>query len=151
MAPLQRRAWWGLGTGITWAVITTAVLLTGGGVDKFNASSSFRLVMDALYLAWLVTYAVVMAPVLKFGSIKDGKVIVDERDQAIIRQAPLIQLWSVIVLLVAWTIGLTERYHAAGQIPTTYLYLIFFTTLVVSTLAQSVGILIGYWRMNKNA
>jgi putative transcriptional regulator len=48
---------------------------------------------------------------------------------------------------VAWTIGLTEVYHGTGQKPTAYLFVIFLSVLVVSTLAQSAGILIGYWRM----
>lgn len=151
MAPLQKRAWWGLGVGILWAVITTAVFTQGGGIDKFNNNDSFRLTMDGLYLAWLVVYAVLMAPVLKFSYQTKGKVIVDERDLAIVARAPIIQLWSVIIALVAWTIGLTEAYHGMGQIPTAYLYIIFFTTIAISTLAQSAGILIGYWRMNKNA
>jgi hypothetical protein len=151
MAPLQKREWWGLGVGIVWAVVTTAVFLAGGGVDKFENNSSFRLGMDALYIGWLVVYAVVMAPVTKFVGVKNDKVVVDERDRVIIARVPLIQLWAVIAMLVAWTIGLTEVYHNAGQIPTTYLYLIFFTTLAVSTIVQSAGILIGYWRMNLNA
>jgi hypothetical protein len=151
MAPLQKRALWGLGVGILWAVITGAVFFTGGGVSNFNDNSSFRLVIDALFIAWLVVYAAIMAPVLKFGHKKDGKVIVDERDRVIVSQAPLVQLWAVIIALVAWTLGLTEGYFNQGQVPVLYLYLMFFTTISISSIAQSLGILIGYWRMNRNA
>lgn len=150
MAPLQKRALWGLGVGILWAVITTAVFINGGGINEFHDSSSFRLTMDALYIGWLVVYAVLMAPVLKFGRMNKSKVVIDERDRAIITRAPLTQLWAVILSLVAWTIGLTEIYHSDGQVPTSYLYIIFFSTLIISTLAQSLGILIGYWRMDRN-
>ena len=74
----------------------------------------------------------------------------DERDLAIMRRAPLIQLWAVLLSLVAWTIGLTEVYWNEGAVPVLFLYLIFFSGLMVSTIAQSLGVLIGYWRMNRN-
>ena len=45
---------------------------------------------------------------------------------------------------------LSEVYHAAGAVPTVFLFVIFMSVLIVSTLAQSAGILIGYWRMNKD-
>jgi hypothetical protein len=146
MAPMQKRAWWGLGLGILWAVAIAVIFIIKGGVTTFSEDSSFRLLMDALYIGWLVIYAVLMAPTLKLGRPAKNKVVMDERDRAIVERAPLIQLWAVILLLVAWTIGLTESYHETGQVPTTYMYLIFFSSIIISTIAQSVGILIGYWR-----
>jgi len=53
----------------------------------------------------------------------------------------------VIIQLVAWVISLSESYWDQGQIPVVFLYLIFMSTLIVSTVAQSIGILIGYRRM----
>ena len=74
----------------------------------------------------------------------------DERDLAIMRRAPLIQLWAVLLSLIAWAISLTEVYWNEGAVPTMFLYLILFSSLIVSTIAQSLGIFIGYWRMNRN-
>jgi hypothetical protein len=51
--------------------------------------------------------------------------------------------------LVAWVIGLTECFHGQG-VPTVYLYLMFFTILCVSSIAGCIGILVGYWRMNRD-
>jgi len=52
--------------------------------------------------------------------------------------------------LVVWTIALTEIYRDQGQVPITFLKLIFTSTLIISTLAHSFGILVGYWEMNRN-
>jgi hypothetical protein len=35
-------------------------------------------------------------------------------------------------------------------VPIVFLYLIFIYTLVASSVAQSAGILLGYWKMNRN-
>jgi hypothetical protein len=75
---------------------------------------------------------------------------VDERDRLIIERSSRAQWLAVIFSLVAWTIALTEIYRDQGQVPIAFLNLIFMSTLIISTLAQSLGILLGYWRMNRN-
>ena len=50
------------------------------------------------------------------------------------------------VSLLVWMITLTEIYWVERQVPVIFLTLIVISTLIVSTLAQSLGILIGYWR-----
>lgn len=149
MAPLQKRAWWGLIIGILWSAATIAVFTTGGGVDEFTENQSFRIVMDVLFIGWIIVYAILMAPILRFRRSGKGKVSVDERDIVILNRAPIIQLWAIIISLVVWAIGLTEAYWDQGTVPIMYMFIIFFSSLVVSTLAQSLGILIGYWRMNR--
>ena len=69
---------------------------------------------------------------------------IDERDRLILGRAPVVQLWAVIFSLVIWTIVLTETYWDQG-IPPIFMYIVFIATLVVSAVAQSIGILIGYW------
>ena len=149
MAPMQKRAWWGLAIGILWTAAAIAVFITGGGVDEFTKNQSFRIIMDALFIGWLIVYAVLMASILRFRRSGKGKVSVDERDIAILNRAPIIQLWAIIISLIVWAIGLTEAYWDQGTVPIMYMFIIFFSSLVVSTLAQSLGILIGYWRMNR--
>jgi len=41
---------------------------------------------------------------------------------------------------------LTEVFWDQGQVPVIYLTLIMISTLIISTIAQSLGILIGYWK-----
>jgi len=76
--------------------------------------------------------------------------MVDERDRLIVDRAPRIQWLAVVFTLVAWTIALTEIYHDTGLVPSVFLFVIFMSILIVSTLAQSLGILIGYWSMNRD-
>ena len=47
-------------------------------------------------------------------------------------------------------ITLTEVYREPRQVPVVFLSLIFMSVLIISILAQSLGILLGYWRMNRN-
>jgi hypothetical protein len=140
MAPMQKRACWGLGLGASLAVAFIAVFFAMGGIDKFDTNASFRLIVDVLAIgALVVNLVVVNVPLRKPG-------MADERDIKIIDRAPRVQWLAAIFTLVAWTIGLTEHYHTSGLVPSVYLYVVFLSILVVSTLAQSLGILIGYWR-----
>ena len=75
---------------------------------------------------------------------------VDERDRLVMDRAPKIQWLSVILTLVVWYIVLNDLFWDQGQLPVVYLTLILISTLVISALAESLGILIGYWRMNRN-
>jgi hypothetical protein len=79
------------------------------------------------------------------GRRKPG-VDIDERDLAIMRRAPQVQLLAVMLTLAGWVIGLTEYYWEAGVMPIMWPYLMMWSALIVSTLAQSLGVLIGYWR-----
>jgi hypothetical protein len=144
MAPMQKRAWWGLGLGAAFAAAFIAVFFTMGGIEKFDSSQNFRLVIDALAIgALVVNLVVVNVPLRRPG-------MADERDIKIINLAPRFQWLAVIFTLVGWTIGLTERYHETGFVPSVYLYVLFLCVLVVGTIAQSGGILLGYWRMDRN-
>jgi hypothetical protein len=145
MAPMQKRAWWGLGVGLAFAIAYFIVFFTMGGVAKFDSDTSYRLIIDALAIgALIVNLVVVNVPMRR-------RDMADERDIKVIDWAPRVQWLAVIFTLVAWTIGLTERYHATGLVPSVYLYVVFLSVLLVSTIAQSAGILLGYWRMDRNA
>ena len=140
MTPLQKRALYSLVIGIVFAIALLVVFITKGDVTTFHEDLGFRVTVYALWIGGLVAYFIVMNLTLR----KTGQV--DERDRLIMGKAPVVQLWAVILSLVAWMIALTEIYWDKGQIPVIFPYLILISTLIVSTLAQSLGILIGYWR-----
>jgi hypothetical protein len=71
----------------------------------------------------------------------------DERDKLIMAKAPNVQYLAVLFSVVAWGIVLTEVFRDQGQVPVIYLTLIMISTLIIGTIAQSAGILLGYWRM----
>jgi hypothetical protein len=144
MAPLQKRAWWGLTIGLVFAAAFTLVFILKGGIAAFDEDQGFRIIVDILWVGGLVANLVIVNLALR----KPG--MVDERDRLIVDRAPRIQWLAVVFTLVAWTIALSEVYHDTGLIPSVFLYVIFMSILIVSTLAQSLGILIGYWRMDRN-
>ena len=144
MAPLQKRALYGLAIGIVWAIAIVVVFIIKGGVTAYTEDQSMRVILAALLIGGLVAYFVIMRLTLR----KPGQV--DERDRLIMGRAPLVQLWAVFISLVVWSIALTEIYWNQGQIPVIFPYLILMSLFIVYVLSQSIGILIGYWRMGSH-
>ncbi len=145
MAPLQKRALYGLVIGVVFAIALLLVFITKGDITTFNEDQGFRVIVYALWIGGLVAYLIVMNLTLR----KPGQV--DERDRLIMGRASKTQLVAVIFSLAVWSIALTEVYWDQGQIPVVFPTLILISILIVSTLAQSIGILIGYWRMGSHA
>ena len=145
MAPLQKRAWYGLAVGVVFAVAGLVVFILKGGISTFDEDAGFRLIIDGLWIGGLIANLIIMNLALRKPSL------VDERDRLIMDRAPRVQWLAVVFSLVAWVIVLNEVYRETNLIPSVYLYLIFISILIVSTLAQCLGILIGYWRMDRNA
>jgi len=140
MAPLQKRALYSLGIGVVLAIALIMVFILKGDVTTFDEDPGFRLIVYALWVGVPLAYLIVVNLTLR----RPGQV--DERDRVIMERAPRTQLLAVIFSLVAWVIVLTEAYWDQGQVPVIYLTLIMISTLIISTIAQSAGILIGYWR-----
>jgi len=144
MAPLQKRALYSLGIGIALAIALIVVIIVKGDVTTFDEDLGFRLIVYAVWVGVPLAYLLVVNLTLR----KPEQL--DERDKLIMGRAPQVQLLAVIFSLVAWVIVLTEVFHDQGQVPVIYLTFIMISTLIISTLAQSLGILIGYWRMGRN-
>jgi len=144
MPPLQKKALYSLIIGIAFTITLIAVLIGQGDITELDRNLSLRLLMYAVLVGVPLVYLVLVGLTLR----KPRQV--DERDKVIIERSGRTQLLAVIFSLAAWTIVLTEVYHDNGQVPVIFLNLIFVSTLIISTLAQSLGILIGYWRMNSN-
>jgi len=144
MAPLQKRALISLLIGLALA-IALVVVFVSRDINAYATDLGFRLIVYALWIGVPVVY-LLLINLTRLSKLKQ----VDERDKLIKDRAPKIQWLSVIFTLVVWYIILNDLYWDQGQLPVVYLTLIFISTLVISTLAESLGILIGYWRMNRN-
>jgi hypothetical protein len=129
-----------LGIGVVLAIALIMVFIAKGDVTTFDEDLGFRMIIYALWVGVPLAYLIVVNLTLR----KPGQV--DERDRLIMERAPRVQFLAVLFSLVAWVIVLTEVYWEQGQVPVIYLTLIMISTLIISTLAQSAGILIGYWR-----
>ena len=142
MAPLQKRALISLILGLVWTAILVVLFISRGGVEVFWNDDGTRLLITFLYIGLLMTAFYATA----WKSRNARTVDVDERDLAILRRTPQIQLIVVMLTLAGWVMGLSETYHEQGCIPIAWPYLMMMSTLVASTLAQALGVLIGYRR-----
>ena len=144
MAPLQKRALYSLVGGLVVTIALVAVLVIQGDMTKFESDRNLRLFMYAVLIGVPLIYLILVNPILRLPGL------VDERDRVIIERSSRTQWLATIFSLAAWTIALTEVYRSQGQVPIAFINLIFISMLIIGTLAQSFGILIGYWRMNRN-
>jgi hypothetical protein len=141
MAPLQKRALVSLVLGLAWTAVLVVLFIVRGGVEEFASDSTTRILLSGLFVAMLVFTGILGVP-WKARTARGSEV--DERDLEILRRAPQVQLLAVMLTLAGWVIGLTEYYWDEGCMPVTWPYLMLFSTLLVSTLAQSLGVLLGY-------
>jgi uncharacterized membrane protein len=144
MAPLQKRALLTFLIGLVLAVTLLVVLLLAGDVTAFDRVESIRWVTYMALIGVPLTYLVL----IDIGLRKPTQL--DERDKLIILRAGKVQWLAVVFSLAAWMIALTEIYRAEGHVPTVYLSLIFMSILIISVLAQSLGIVLGYRGMNRD-
>ena len=147
MAPLQKRALYGLVLGIIWAVLLVILFITKGGISVYSEDSTMRLTLGALLVGGAIAYLLVVSPLIKLPGKRE--IVVDERDKGILERAPRIQLVAILISLAVWCIALTEYYWTAGQIPVIFPYIMLLSMLIVNVLAASLGILLGYGRMAK--
>ena len=143
MAPLQKRALYSLGIGITLAIVLIIIVILKD-INTFDEDLGFRMIVYALWIGVSLSYLIVVNLTLR----KPGQI--DERDKLIMAKAPMVQYLAILFSLAAWTIALTEAFSDQGHVPVIYLTLIMISTLIISTIAQSAGILIGYWRGGSN-
>jgi len=144
MAPLQKRALYSFVIGLVLTIVLIVVLVAQGDITAFERDPNLRLIMYAVLIGVPLIYLILVNLTLR------KPTQVDERDRLIIEKAVRAQWLAVIFTLVVWTIALTEIYRDQGQVPITFLKLIFTSTLIISTLAHSFGVLVGYWEMNRN-
>lgn len=144
MAPLQKRALYSFVIGLVLTIALIAVLVAQGDITAFERDPNLRLIMYAVLIGVPLIYLILVNLTLR------KPTQVDERDRVIIERSSRAQWLAVIFTLVVWTIALTEVYRDQGQVPIAFLKLIFTSTLIISTLAHSFGILVGYWELNRN-
>jgi nicotinamide riboside transporter PnuC len=144
MAPLQKRALYSFVIGLVLTIALVAVLVARGSVTALESDLNLRLIMYAVLIGVPLVYLVLVYLTLR------KPTQFDERDRRIIERSSRAQWLAVIFTLVVWTIALTEIYRDQGQVPIAFLNLIFMSTLIIGTLAQSLGILVGYWEINRN-
>jgi uncharacterized membrane protein len=144
MAPLQKRALYSLLIGLVLTATLVAVFIIKGGVIAFDNDEGFRYIVYAVFIGVPLVYLILVNLTLR------RPTQIDERDRRIMERAPKAQIVAILLTVAGWVIALTEVYRDTGQIPVIFVTMIFISILIISTLAQSAGILTGYWIMNRN-
>ena len=131
-APLERLGW--IGMGVTTAVgVGLMALVVLVGTDFI-----FWLLMIVGFGLWAASWYVIKR--------RSGGVVVDERDRAILARSFSVESVIVLLMLLTWTIALTEVFSDDGVMPIAYLQLIFWSTFVGGAFGRSLGIVMGYRR-----
>jgi high-affinity Fe2+/Pb2+ permease len=141
--PLQKVARWSVGAGLVLALAAAALVVVNGPRTWYE-DDTIRLTFTFLVLAALGVVSAATVWLSAQARRRDG--LLDERDKAILDRAPAMQGPAMLVTLAIWMVGLVEHFHGAGAVPTYYLYLVFWSCLLVNLLGLPVGVLVGYRR-----
>ena len=144
MAPLQKRALLSLLIGLVFTIALIVVFLLEDDITAFNRDETLRWITYAALVGVPLTYLILIDLSLR------KPTQLDERDRLIMLRSSRVQWLAVIFSLAAWVIVLTEIYREQRQVPVVFLSLMFMSILIISVLSQSLGILVGYWRLNRN-
>lgn len=140
---LQRLAWQVFVLTLVLTLAAAAVVVYHGVAVAWD-DDTVRRTATFLLVAALGVFTYYIARVRLWLMRDDGTL--DERDRAILASAPAGQAPAMMVAMAIWMIALIEKYHATHLVPSAYLYLIFWTLLMVSILATLAGVIIGYRR-----
>ena len=140
---LQKLAWTSLAVAGALAGSAAAIVVRFGP-QTVDETDALRLTFTFLVLGTLFVLLAMLVIAKRWADRDDGTI--DERDQAILDRAHVAQAPAILVTLAVWMVGLTESFRDPGGIPTLYMYLVFWSVLVIHVLALPVGVLLGYRR-----
>jgi hypothetical protein len=136
----QKRAWCDLALSIVWSVTLLPMFIIRGN-DAFHDPGVTRLTLFILIAGGLAFWGVSYLTRPKPGE----QVETDERDRLIMSKASKYQHAGVYLNVCLWAIWLWTSYEDEGQVPVMFMWLILLSTMLVSALFRSAGILISYW------
>jgi uncharacterized membrane protein len=113
-APFQRLALTSLASALAPALTAVAVFFYAGP-SGFEARPGVRVLVQLLGVMPVVAGAAPLAIARRRAA--QGRLVLDERDGDILREAPAAQSWTLLILVVAWTLILTEQFWTAGAVP----------------------------------
>ena len=76
MAPLQKRAWYGLAIGVIFAIALLVVFIVKGGISTFNEDTGFRIIIDILWVGGLVANLIIVNLTLRKRGMVDERIAI---------------------------------------------------------------------------
>ncbi|MBT4359836.1 MAG: hypothetical protein HOD11_02585 [Candidatus Marinimicrobia bacterium] len=145
MAIIQKRSFWNILSMFIGICIMTW-LFWGHSVSDFFQNTSLRISLTSALTLTLLVNLFLMLPTSKRGSWSK---MFDERDELVLQRAGAYQISGILLLSVVWTFGLTEYYWDAGSIPIAIPYIMFWSNLLMVFFSRSIGIVYGYWWIDR--
>ncbi len=93
MAPLQKRALYGLIVSFLWIIALVVTFISKGGIDTFVVDQGFEALMVGMMVVGFLAYGITLLVIRG----KRGEVTMDERDRAILAKARATQLCSLLL------------------------------------------------------
>lgn len=140
--PLQRLAQVGLSIVVVVGIGLGVLVAIEGPTGVFDNDTTRR-VFGGLILAGIVVWGGASLRTYR----QNGTVVVDERDRNILQRATSLESGLALLSLTAWMVILTEVFWADQSVPLGYLQLLFWSTFLAAVLGKSLGIVIGYRRI----
>ena len=138
MSQTRKRAW--LSTAI-WTLAGVGFALTffsGGGAGEFDTDSTRHLAgAGAIAFGFLAHWAT-----LWLTRQRGERLSADERDVQVVAKAGQVTLVVVLVGIYAFTIGLWTVYEGAGVVPVGWMWVMAYSTLILSHLAPALVALV---------
>jgi hypothetical protein len=125
-------------------VAVASGIVVWAGPQTFYERDPVRITVTMLLLAALFVLAGFAIQAGAWSRRQAGPL--DERDRDILEKAPKLEGGAMLITLALWVVGLQQTFWGAGAVPLAYLYLVFWSLLMVKSLALPIGVLIGYRR-----
>lgn len=143
LTALQRLAVQSLVVAVVFLGVAIGLILWAGPAGFYDRAS-IRVPVTLMLLASLLTLAAFTLRAALLMRRVDAAI--DERDRAILERAAAIEGTPMLVTAALWTVGLQQTFWGDGAVPLVYLYLVFWSLIMVKALAMPIGVLLGYRR-----
>jgi len=146
MTQLQKRSFYDLIISAVFLIGLTVVFFSRGGAETYVQDTERKILVAALLgLGYLLLFLVLFLVRLKS---KDKTVLMDERDERIIRQAlgTAFTIFGIYVFILC--IGLYEAYNTTGVMPVGWMWFLAYSSGFIAILSRALSTLILYKRMS---
>jgi len=146
MTGLQKRSFYDLFISAFFLTGLMVVFFSGGGAETYVQDMTRKILVAVLLgLGYLCLFLVLFLVRIKS---KDKKILMDERDERIARQAIGTAFVVLGIYVFLMCIGLYEAYYKSEVMPVGWMWFLAYSSGFIAVLSRSITILILYKRMS---
>lgn len=146
MTKLQQRSLYDLIISVGFLAGLIVVFFSGGGAETYVQDTTRKIIVAVLLgLGYLLLFLVLFLVRIKS---RDKTILMDERDERIVRQAlgTAFTVFAIYVFLVC--IGLYEAYNTRTVMPVGWMWFLAYSSGFIAILSRSITTLVLYKRMS---